>query len=313
MKQSSDMGVCPICKMALSKTKTATATVAVQLTKGGKVMYCCVKCKMPPRLLASDVTKTPAASKAAAAAAANKLAASKATAVVPNGIAGTPTTIIVKDVGNIKATVTVTITGANPQTLTLVNNGDGTYLATYTPTKTGDDAVAVAIGSTPIKGSPYNSNVSSALVIRKAVYGDLPDGPTADVTDKVRAMVKNGKLSVEAIPGNFDDPAKGIRPTRLRVIMHPQGMSDEDITSRVNELVAFKVSEPTTVYYTYGDGVTHSGEFAANVYASIPPYAPYKLRVDYTLNGVDMSVTNEDYKPVEIPDVETTHVGHGPR
>src|SRR5208283_5353992 len=47
------------------------------------------------------------------------------------------------------------------------------------------------------------------FVIRKAVYGDLPDGTALDVTDKVRAMVKNGTLSVVVTDKNLGDPYNG--------------------------------------------------------------------------------------------------------
>jgi hypothetical protein len=48
------------------------------------------------------------------------------------------------------------------------------------------------------------------LVILKAVYGDLPDGGKADVTEKVKAMVKNNALTVDASNANFGDPAGGV-------------------------------------------------------------------------------------------------------
>ncbi len=48
------------------------------------------------------------------------------------------------------------------------------------------------------------------LVIKKAVYGDLPDGGKIDVTEKVAKMVKDDALSVEATNDNFTDPADGI-------------------------------------------------------------------------------------------------------
>ena len=55
------------------------------------------------------------------------------------------------------------------------------------------------------------------LKIRKAVYGELPDGAVdKDVTEKVAAMVKDGALSVEASNDNFGDPAKGVGK-KLRV------------------------------------------------------------------------------------------------
>jgi Domain of unknown function (DUF3395) len=48
------------------------------------------------------------------------------------------------------------------------------------------------------------------LVITRAVYGDLPDGPKTDVTEKVKAMVKDNRLTVEASNENFGDPASGV-------------------------------------------------------------------------------------------------------
>lgn len=41
--------VCPVCRMPLSKTKTAMNPVAVKYH--GSVMYCCSKCKMLPTML----------------------------------------------------------------------------------------------------------------------------------------------------------------------------------------------------------------------------------------------------------------------
>ena len=58
--------------------------------------------------------------------------------------------------------------------------------------------------------------VPGKVVIRKAVYGDLPDGASADVTTKFSEIVKAGSLLVEATNGNFGDPARGIVKT-LRV------------------------------------------------------------------------------------------------
>ena len=57
---------------------------------------------------------------------------------------------------------------------------------------------------------------SSRLVIRKAVYGDLPDGGNDDVTLTVAEMVRANALEVTANNENFGDPAGGI-PKELRV------------------------------------------------------------------------------------------------
>lgn len=49
---------CPACKMALSAKKTAADPVAVQLKKGGKVTYCCAKCKMDPKIVVKVKAKS---------------------------------------------------------------------------------------------------------------------------------------------------------------------------------------------------------------------------------------------------------------
>ncbi len=51
---------------------------------------------------------------------------------------------------------------------------------------------------------------SGNVVVVKAEYGDLPNGPSADVTEKVAALVKAGSLAIEASNGNFGDPANGV-------------------------------------------------------------------------------------------------------
>jgi len=54
------------------------------------------------------------------------------------------------------------------------------------------------------------------LVIISAVYGDLDDDKTADVTAKVAAMVKDNSLSVAVTKEKFGVPAAG-RPQKLKV------------------------------------------------------------------------------------------------
>jgi hypothetical protein len=51
---------------------------------------------------------------------------------------------------------------------------------------------------------------SGQLMITRAIYGDLPDGAKTDVTEKVKAMVKDNHLTVEASNENFGDPASGV-------------------------------------------------------------------------------------------------------
>lgn len=48
---------CPVCHMKLSSKKTKDSPTAVKLTKGGKTMYCCDKCKMPEEVLVKEKKK----------------------------------------------------------------------------------------------------------------------------------------------------------------------------------------------------------------------------------------------------------------
>jgi HEAT repeat protein len=63
------------------------------------------------------------------------------------------------------------------------------------------------------------------VVILAAVYGALPDGPSADVTKKVAELVKAGTTSVEASNSNFGDPANGIAK-KLRVEYTVEGRTE---------------------------------------------------------------------------------------
>ena len=86
---------------------------------------------------------------------------------MPDGQAGQVTTILIQgrdQFGNALTSgggsATFVVTGANAISGSLVDNGDGTYTGSYTPTNSGTDAVDVLIDSQPIQGSPYTSNVT---------------------------------------------------------------------------------------------------------------------------------------------------------
>lgn len=48
------------------------------------------------------------------------------------------------------------------------------------------------------------------ITIEKALYGDLPDGASSDVTNKVQQLVASNARSIEASNVNFGEPAPGI-------------------------------------------------------------------------------------------------------
>ena len=76
----------------------------------------------------------------------------------------------------------------------------------------GGDVLAMAKKKPEIGTKVWVADAAEAgkLVIVKAVYGGFDSGPSADVTEKVKGMVKDGRLSVEVNPANLGDPAPGI-------------------------------------------------------------------------------------------------------
>jgi adhesin/invasin len=94
--------------------------------------------------------------------------AGQTTSQVPNGVAGSPTQITVqaRDASGAPRTsggdaVVVSVSGSNTATPPVVDNGDGTYSASYTPLQVGVDQVAITLGGTAIGGSPYSSTVAA--------------------------------------------------------------------------------------------------------------------------------------------------------
>jgi len=49
---------CPACGMIASTRRTKEATVAMRLKPGGKIYYCCNKCKMPASILVKKNKKS---------------------------------------------------------------------------------------------------------------------------------------------------------------------------------------------------------------------------------------------------------------
>ncbi len=106
------------------------------------------------------------------------------TATVPDGMAGLPTDIVVQarnasgePLSYGGATVAVTVSGANnPGALTVTDRGDGTYAASYTPTSTGTDQVAITMNGTPIGGSPFTSTVAAGSASPAHSTATVPDG-----------------------------------------------------------------------------------------------------------------------------------------
>ncbi len=145
-------------------------------------------------------------------------------------------------------------------------------------------------------------------LIRKAVYGNLADSMIVDVTEKVRAMVKEGRLNVEASDDNFGDPYNGtMNLTIIKATAQMDGLNfggGGDVTDQIrqsvqgNRLTVKMTGMKVTVVYRYGKAKRSAKEQGEDGLLMILP--PTKLQVDYTLNGIKMSKTVDIYKTLKV-------------
>jgi len=113
------------------------------------------------------------------------------TATVPAGSTGSATSIVVQardaydnPLSSGGETVVVTVSGDNNAgVLTVTDQADGTYTATYTPTTPGADIVAITMNDTPISGSPFTSTVDVGPVSPAHSTATVPDGKEKNPTN----------------------------------------------------------------------------------------------------------------------------------
>lgn len=96
------------------------------------------------------------------------------------------------------------------------------------------EAAAEALSSVCLRQSVY---VPGSLVVRKAVYGALPEGPSADVSAKVTELVKAGQSVIEASNNTFGDSAPG-KPKKFRLDYTANGVAK---SATVNEGATLKL------------------------------------------------------------------------
>jgi hypothetical protein len=53
-------------------------------------------------------------------------------------------------------------------------------------------------------------DISTRLIVVKALYGDLPNGKSDDVTEQVADLVRKNRLTVKATNDTFGDPAPNV-------------------------------------------------------------------------------------------------------
>lgn len=81
------------------------------------------------------------------------------------------------------------------------------------------------------------------IIIQEAAYGDLPDGPSADVTEKLAQLIASGATSVIASNGLAGDTAPGI-VKKLRVAYTVNGVAASQTVTEGGTLVFATPSVP---------------------------------------------------------------------
>jgi hypothetical protein len=178
--------------------------------------------------------------------------------------------------------------------------------------------LAVAVAAAACKHKPDNR-----LIIVKAVWGDMLDEHTMDVTAKVAAMVKDNALKVTADPATLGDPAS-FKVKKLVVQWSKDGVSakrraaeGETIVIRADEIPPKpRLLIQKAVYGELSSGKTIDvtamlTDLVVNNTLSVKPGSgvfgdpaamQYKqLRVDYKFDGVAKSKTGGEDQPLTLP------------
>jgi hypothetical protein len=161
---------------------------------------------------------------------------------------------------------------------------------------------------------------TGTLVITKAVWGDLPDGDKVEVTDKVKALVKENALSVDANNDNFTDPAVGVGK-KLKVdytidgVAHSKTVGEDEtlvISNKPSKLVIVKAlygdlpdgdkSDVTRIVEDHINGDSLKIDASNDNFGDPANGVGKKLQVDYKLNGVFGTITVDEGETLSIPD-----------
>jgi hypothetical protein len=170
------------------------------------------------------------------------------------------------------------------------------------------------------KPAPAPAKEPPKLVIVKAVYGDLPNGNSTDVTDKVKGMVTKDGLVVEATNVNFGDPAEGtgkqlkveytldgqkleksvaenetlkimLTPPKLAIVKAVYGDFDNnqtvDVTDKVRPMLKDDMLSVGATNENFGDPAVGTGK---------------KLKVEYTFDGAKKSKEAAEGETLTISD-----------
>ena len=147
----------------------------------------------------------------------------QSSAEVPNGTAGVATTLSVHledefgtPVSGAEGAIAISVTGANPAaSLSVTDEGGGSYVASYVPVKVGVDNVDVRVSGGPVPGSPFASTVvhgppspstTTAQVVKSGAFfyrvdatvttRDAQGNPIGQGGDRVEVLIDGGPVPV---------------------------------------------------------------------------------------------------------------------
>jgi hypothetical protein len=162
------------------------------------------------------------------------------------------------------------------------------------------------------------------LVIVKAIWGDMRNEQTADVTKIVAGQVKNNALSITANPGLLGDPA-AMKFKQLRVewskggiLARKRASEGEALTIRADEKPANnRLVVRKAVYGNFASGktidvTTSVSQMVVDNALSVTPNNGIfgdpaelqfkQLRVDYAYDGAAQTKTVDELQTLKIPE-----------
>jgi hypothetical protein len=142
--------------------------------------------------------------------------------------------------------VAVTVTGDNAAgSLSVTDNGNGTYTASYTPQTTGTDQVAITLNGVPISGSPYTSTVVAASPSqigfltqpgpRERRGRAISPAVEVGIQDRFENLVTSGSATITVALGQRTDEKAQLEGTVTRAAVNGIATFDDLAVDREGE------------------------------------------------------------------------------
>jgi len=190
---------------------------------------------------------------------------------------------------------TLSLDGSDPITLSVVDNGDGTYSLSYTPEKTGNYVININLGDTPISNSPIDISILPGVYNplnfswdgleldtdgRRVVVAGETENFTVTARDGFGNPLANGGLAVAGIiagPANIDLSTSDNGDGTYALSYTPEKIGEYTVTVTVNDenigggtnpfnLVCVPAGPSAENTIAYGEGVEKAKVGKHNVF-----------------------------------------------